>query len=87
MLTFTENTKYDINMLLASMELRTLKVLCISFPALLLITMEGHEPILMEDHCLLSPITMLCLTLVANVAVQQKQVRDMPMNLPQESFS
>lgn len=30
---------------------------------------------------------MLWLTLVANVAVQQKQVRDMPMNLPQESFS
>lgn len=67
MLTFTENRKY-INKLLASLELRTLKVLCISFPTLLL-------------------ITMLWLTLVANVAVQQKQVRDMPMNLPQESFS
>lgn len=49
--------------------------------------MEGHKRILMEDHCLLSPITMLWLTLMANVAVQQKQVRDMPMNLPQESFS
>lgn len=86
MLTFTENTKHDINMLLASMELRTL-VICIGCPALLWITMGGHGPTLMEDHCLLGPITMLWLTLVANVAVQKKQVRDIPRNMPQESFS